>query len=223
MVGCAQNAGKHAHLFVSRSTAVGLYGIAIASSSYPSFCGWVPSPWESWLRGPPAARGDYYNGIACRLSLTYWSISVFLNTTLTYMICYRVVRHGRKVREYLGYEYASLYFAVFSIVVESVLPYTLSGVTFLVTLGVGSPTSTAFISVYFLMMCISPQMLILRVMLGKSWDNDTFSRPGSTIEFSPEDTSGSQYFESSRVRVRLQTPSNVYLPGGHGKVRFSEA
>ncbi|KAF8124169.1 hypothetical protein EV363DRAFT_1354758 [Boletus edulis] len=88
-----------------------------------------------WVTSLPGA--DYYNGIACRLSLAYWSISVFLNTTLTCMICYRVVRHGRKVQEYLGYEYASLYFAVFSVVVESALPYTLSdsGVTFLVTLG----------------------------------------------------------------------------------------
>ncbi|KAF8438571.1 hypothetical protein L210DRAFT_3544429 [Boletus edulis BED1] len=79
----------------------------------------------TWVTSLPG--GDYYNGIACRLSLAYWSISVFLNTTLTCMICYRVVRHGRKVQEYLGYEYASLYFAVFSVVVESALPYTLSG------------------------------------------------------------------------------------------------
>ena len=68
------------------------------------------------------------------------------------MVCYPLVRHGRKVREHLGSEYASLYFAVATVVVESVLPYTLSGIAFLVSLGVGSPTSAAFICVYFLMM-----------------------------------------------------------------------
>ena len=68
------------------------------------------------------------------------------------MICYRIVRHGRKVQEHLGHEYASTYFAILTLVVESVLPYTLSGIAFLVSLGVGSPTSVAFISVYLLMM-----------------------------------------------------------------------
>ena len=68
------------------------------------------------------------------------------------MICYRVVRHGKTVQEHLGEEYASSYFAVATIIVESVLPYTLSGIAFLVMFGVGSPTFTTFISVYFLMM-----------------------------------------------------------------------
>ena len=68
------------------------------------------------------------------------------------MICYRVVRHGKIVQEHLGHEYASLYFAIVTTIIESVLPYTLSGVAFLVSLGVGSPLSAAFICVYFLMM-----------------------------------------------------------------------
>lgn len=68
------------------------------------------------------------------------------------MICYRIVLHGRKVREHLGHEHASLYFGVVTLVVESVLPYTLSGVAFLASLGSGSSTSAAFICVYFMMM-----------------------------------------------------------------------
>lgn len=71
------------------------------------------------------------------------------------MICYRMVRHARSVQKYLGHEYASLYFAVVMVIVESVLPYTLSGIAFLVSLGLNSPTSVAFMCVYILMMvCI---------------------------------------------------------------------
>ena len=68
------------------------------------------------------------------------------------MICYCVARHGKNVREQLGHEYASLHFSVVTIIAESVLPYTLSGIAFLVVFGVGSPTSVTFICVYFLMM-----------------------------------------------------------------------
>ncbi|KAI9457870.1 hypothetical protein HD554DRAFT_2042253 [Boletus coccyginus] len=121
------------------------------------------------------APGSDFHTTTAKFSLTYWSISVFLDTTLTCMI---VFRHGRTIQDYLGRKYASLYYAVVTIVIESVLPYTLSGISFLISLGVGSPTSSGFICVYLLMMCISSQMLILRVMMGSAWDSDTFRRPG---------------------------------------------
>ena len=62
------------------------------------------------------------------------------------------MRHGKTVQERIGREYASIYFAVVTIVIESVLPCTLSGITFLVSLGVGSPTFVTFICVYVHMM-----------------------------------------------------------------------
>ncbi|KAF8554521.1 hypothetical protein OG21DRAFT_1578175 [Imleria badia] len=154
------------------------------------------------------AGGKFFAGVASQLGLAYYTVSVFLNTVSTGMVCYRMLRHGRSVREHLGQEYASSYFAVVTLVVESVLPYTMCGIAFLVSLGVGSPTSVAFVCVYFLMMCISPQILILRVLARRAWDNDTSMRPGSTINFGSEGTSGSQWFDSTRV----QTLSKVYIP-----------
>ncbi|KAF8130302.1 hypothetical protein EV363DRAFT_1399472 [Boletus edulis] len=148
----------------------------------------------AWTKGSPGEH--FHPGVSTYFSLAYWCISVFLNTTLTCMICYRVLRHGRKVQEYLGHEYASFYFSVATIVIESVLPYTLSGIAFLVALGMKSPTSVAFFCVYFMMMCISPQMLILRVIMGSGWNNDTFGQPlASTVKFSPDDTSGLESLE----------------------------
>jgi hypothetical protein len=104
----------------------------------------------AWVTSFPGS--NFITGVAAQFSLAYWSVSVFLNTTLTCMICYRLVWHGRKVQEYLGHEHASFYFAVVTIIVESVLPYTLSGIAFLVSFGVESPTVSTFICVYFLMM-----------------------------------------------------------------------
>ncbi|KAI9566095.1 hypothetical protein HD554DRAFT_2040516 [Boletus coccyginus] len=156
----------------------------------------------AWTSSVPGS--DFFTGIAAQFSLAYWTVSVFLNTILTCMICYRIVLHGRKVREHLGHEHASLYFGVVTLVVESVLPYTLSGVAFLASLGSGSSTAATFICVYFMMM-----MLILRVLAGRAWDSDTSRRPGSTLKFSPDDASGSQWSDPGSTRADLQTLPNV--------------
>ncbi|KAH0828710.1 hypothetical protein J3R83DRAFT_3116 [Lanmaoa asiatica] len=149
-----------------------------------------------WITSSPG--NSFFTGVASRLGLAYYTVSVFLNATLTSMICYRMLRHGKMVQEYLGHEYASPYFTVVTIIVESVFPYALSGIAFLVSLGVGSPTSIAFFNVYVLMMCISPQMLILRVIAGRAWDKDTFNPPGSTVKFNPRATVGVTMVEQQR-------------------------
>ena len=159
-----------AYLAGSRSTVVELYAIAIVSSSYPYFYGCLLSVslthtvpvtisfdahlvlgvLVDWTSSLPT--GDFFTGVAAELALAYYAISVFLNTILSFMICYRILQHGMKIRKHLGHEYASSYFAVVALVVESVLPYTLCGIAALVSLGVGSTTSEAFISVYVMMM-----------------------------------------------------------------------
>lgn len=96
--------------------------------------------------------GNFFSGITAQLGLAYYSVSVGLTAILTLVICYRMVTHGRETKKQLGKDYASVYFALMSVIIESVLPYTLSGVAFLVSFGVGSDTSIAFGCVYILMM-----------------------------------------------------------------------
>lgn len=96
--------------------------------------------------------GDFFSGFGAQLAISYYSVSVGLTAMLTWVICYRMVIHGLEMKKHLGTDYASVYFAVFSLIIESVLPYSLSGIAFVVTLGVGSPTSIAFGCVYVLLM-----------------------------------------------------------------------
>lgn len=150
-----------------------------------------------WASGTPGS--NFFVGFAANLGLAYYSVSVGLTAMLTFMICLQIVRHGRMVKKQIGREYASVYFALFSVIVESVLPYTLSGIAFLVSFGVGSAVSTPIGCVYVMLMvsgrlevcvgvmlndvqCISPQMLILRVASGLAWDEDTTKAPPSTFK-----------------------------------------
>jgi len=70
-------------------------------------------------------------------AFTYYVLAVLLTTTLTCMICYRLLRHARQVKELLGKEFASPYFTIAMLLVESVLPYTLCGLVFLVAFWTG--------------------------------------------------------------------------------------
>ena len=113
--------------------------------------------------------GGFYTGVASQFGLAYYTVSVLLSIILARMICYRLLRHGRRVREQLGHEYASPYFAVVALVVESVLPYTLSGIAFLVSLGVESPTSVVFVCMYFMMMVLGLHLLMVPTKLSATY------------------------------------------------------
>ena len=96
--------------------------------------------------------GPIMKGTAFSLCLAYYSLLVLSNTTLTSMICYRVVCHGRLVRAQLGRGYSAMYFAVVEVVAGLALPIIISGIAFVVTLGLDSVVNTPIAAVYFMMM-----------------------------------------------------------------------
>ena len=91
-----------------------------------------------------------FNGSAAQLGLAYYTTSVLLHVTLTGTICCRFVCHARKMKE-LGEEYASPYFSMIKLFVESALPYTVTGIALLISFGVGSQMEIALSRVYPLM------------------------------------------------------------------------
>ncbi|KAG9316986.1 hypothetical protein JVU11DRAFT_1166 [Chiua virens] len=99
-----------------------------------------------------ATGGFFFRKVGAQLCLAYYSISVLSTAMLTAMICYRMIWHGREIRTHLGHEFASPYFGILALVVESVLPYTLASMAFLVALGVGSQLLTVFGYVHISMM-----------------------------------------------------------------------
>ena len=67
------------------------------------------------------------------------------------MICYRLLSHAKSVKGCLGDHHASPYFSVMVLLIESILPYTMSGIAFLISYGVGSDTEIALSQVYTVM------------------------------------------------------------------------
>jgi hypothetical protein len=118
-------------------------------------------------------NGDFFEGLAARIGLVYSPLTIGLNVITTCLICGRIIFYARHMQNHLSLEVSKAYFTTVTIVVESALPYTLFGIAFLVSLGLGSNTSILFLSLYGMFSCISPQMLILRVVKRRAWSAKT--------------------------------------------------
>ena len=104
----------------------------------------------SWTSSMPGTT--FFSGIAAKFGLAFFASSTFLNMTLSCMICYRLLRHARTVKKYLGDRHASPYIAIVMLVVESMLPFTFSNIAFLVSYGMLSQDAVVFSFVHPLMM-----------------------------------------------------------------------
>ncbi|KAH0828665.1 hypothetical protein J3R83DRAFT_3027 [Lanmaoa asiatica] len=109
-----------------------------------------PMPYQSWESS--TQKDNFLLSRASKIGLVYYTVMVFLNVILTGAICRRLVRYGR-VAKRLGHECTSLYFSVATLVIESMLPYTLrSGIAFLVSFGFKDVMLMPFMSAYMMMM-----------------------------------------------------------------------
>ncbi|KAF9228296.1 hypothetical protein BS17DRAFT_799667 [Gyrodon lividus] len=130
-----------------------------------------------------APNGNFFVGIAARIGVAYTSTSIALNIVLTCLICGRIMHHGRQTRKYLGPGSTTTYYGVVSIIVESAIPYSLSGIAFVVAYALTSDLTIFFLSIYVMFTCLSPQMLILRVASGRGWNRNTATQTVTGMAF----------------------------------------
>ncbi|PIL34472.1 hypothetical protein GSI_03249 [Ganoderma sinense ZZ0214-1] len=137
-------------------------------------------------------NSDFFTGSAALIALSYSSVVIVLNCTCSALICIRIVSVSRRMQRTLGHDAAAqAYASVVALIVEAMLPYTLFGLAYVVTLGTGHPTAIFWLSVYVMMTCISPQMIILRVLMGRAWSQDVAS--GTALPSSSLTASNSKF------------------------------
>ncbi|KAL1943549.1 hypothetical protein VTO73DRAFT_3994 [Trametes versicolor] len=123
-------------------------------------------------------HSNFFVGHAAKVALAYSSAVIALNVTLSTLICSRLLWRARAVETTLGPRVVRRYTSAAALVVEGALPYTLFGIAYVVTLGTNSPTSILFLSLYVMFTCISPQMLVLRIVMGRGF---TVSSPSQEL------------------------------------------
>ncbi|KAI0773167.1 hypothetical protein BD413DRAFT_472818 [Trametes elegans] len=132
---------------------------------------------ELYASGKPGA--DFFVGTAAQLGVAYYTTTIALNALATTVICARLSRalaaasRSRGVRA--GAHRQRYYVGTLPIVVESALPYSAAGVAFLVAYGLQSDRTVLFGAFYGMFACISPQLIVLRVVSGRSWTRESVS------------------------------------------------
>ncbi|TBU46070.1 hypothetical protein BD309DRAFT_1017388 [Dichomitus squalens] len=120
-------------------------------------------------------------GASQRLVLAYVSVGISLNFLVSTLICVRILLLAKRLEVALGEEAAHTYTNTATLIIESALPYTLSGLAYLVALGMQSSTSILFMSIYVMFACLSPQMIVFRVLMGHAWTRDAVTRSTASV------------------------------------------
>ncbi|KAI0631488.1 hypothetical protein C8Q77DRAFT_1074560 [Trametes polyzona] len=123
-----------------------------------------------YVSGTP--NSNFFVGRAAQIALSYSTVVIGLNVLVSTLICVRILARARQMRGVLGEDIVQTYTGAAALIVESALPYTLFGIAYVVSLGLNSPTSILFLSIYVMFTCVSPQMIILRVLMGRAWSRE---------------------------------------------------
>jgi hypothetical protein len=125
------------------------------------------------ISGKPG--GDFFNGKTLNFGTPYYAMTIGMNILITSLICGRLFYYSRRIRRLLGTDTADTYTGIAAILIESAAPYSIVGLMFLIPYAQGSATAIAFGQVWAKMTCLSPQLIILRVITGTAWGKDTIS------------------------------------------------
>ncbi len=186
-------------------------------------------------------RGNYFFGVAKKLGVAYTTMVISNEVILTALICARIIHIRRWYDTKAGWRSHT---GAVSIVVESALPCTLFGLAYLLTFALATDYSVFFLSIYtpftvstcipFLrrgvpligwfigcrhIQCISPQMIILRVISGHAWSLTTTETilSSAPIDFCPSQLSTGFAMDIATVTSSCEEDTNEERPSSAPK------
>ncbi|KAJ7922509.1 hypothetical protein B0H13DRAFT_2267474 [Mycena leptocephala] len=114
---------------------------------------------------------DFNSALAVKFGTAYFSISLSLTVIVTLTIVFRLLYLQRLVSKALGNapEYRDHYISASTILLESSALHAVVGFIFLILYNRNVPASNIFVSIMVQVMCISSDLIILKVAIGSAW------------------------------------------------------
>jgi len=131
---------------------------------------------------------DFFRGETVNFGVPWAALSVSLNIIVTCLITFKLLSARRQLKQSLPEDSLRMYTGVSAILVESALPFSVLGIVFAVTYGKNLDVGPAFLFVWAAFCALSPQFIIFRVTVGKSWTANTITR-GTTVTMFHSETS----------------------------------
>ncbi|KAI0749659.1 hypothetical protein C8Q80DRAFT_1101643 [Daedaleopsis nitida] len=125
-----------------------------------------------------ASRPDasLWTNTTIQISLPYFSISIALNVLLTLLLVGRLLYMSEQAKRTIGRDHAATYTSIVAMLVESAVPYAVAGLLFIITYARNSNVQNIMLPILSQIMCISPEVIILRVALGRAVTSKTYAR-----------------------------------------------
>jgi len=126
------------------------------------------------------------SGDAVTFGTAFWSISLSMTVIVTLLIVGRLVIKQRQNAKIIGNlpEHQD-YISAWTILLESSALYTIFGFIYLILYNRSSPANNVFDALMGQVVCISSDLIILRVGLGCSWKSQTSAKITSVMMFRP--------------------------------------
>ncbi|KAJ3993832.1 hypothetical protein F5050DRAFT_1842514 [Lentinula boryana] len=154
------------------------------------------------------------------LSLAVWIILMIMPMWLSALIAGRIYYQKAKLANVLGNEDVNTYTGICAILIESALPFTVISIILLGLFGSNNIGQNLFVPLLVQVECIAPEMIILRVMLGRAWTRHTLATGG---EHSPQLEMQFATASQDRTSSSISTTTATGTGTGTGPSRHQDA
>lgn len=144
---------------------------------------------------------SFFQGNDIVYAVPWIALTCSLNAIITILIVARLLGARSRIRAAMSGDVANVYTGVIAILVESALPFTFLGITFAVLLGKNLPEQLALSLTWGYYVGLGPQLIILRVAMGRAWSKNTSAQLSTTINFARRD---------------IHTADSTLAPNAHG-------
>jgi len=160
------------------------------------------------LSGLP--NGNFFGGMAAKVAIAFYVITVCLNIVLTSLICGRLLRASKQVASSLGKESAKVYTSAVAILVESSALYSVFGIMYLVPYALGVPIADLFGQLWTKTSVIAPLLIILRVVKGRAWTAHITATSRTSLAFATQSADvGSTTLADGRLQFGMERISKI--------------
>jgi len=160
-----------------------------------------------------ARPGHFFNSAdAVTFGTAYFSISLSLTVIATLTIVFRLIHLQRLSAKALGNapEFQEHYISAWTILLESFSMYAVIGFIFLVLYNKNNNASNIFVQLMVQVMCISADLVILRVALGTAWTAHTSEKMTAVVFMGQRSTSATR-IESAGSELKSDSGSRTQL------------
>ncbi|KAI0336058.1 hypothetical protein GY45DRAFT_1350341 [Cubamyces sp. BRFM 1775] len=128
-------------------------------------------------------RMDLWAHTTVSLYLVYLSLVISLTTLLHLLLVGRLMYMSYRARLTFGKEHATAYISIYTMIIESAVPYTVTSLVFIACYARKSNAQNIILPVLGQVTCINPELLILRVARGRAVDAMKSPPVASSIRF----------------------------------------